>query len=626
VLLLDDFDGDGDADLVAINAGQDIYYQNTGAGSFVAVAGKLPADLRHDMHAVSLDLEGDGDRDIVTMDSGGLRVLRNDGVGFVEVQGAVPNVGPVRRFLSVGDFDGSGSDDLAIGGLEFVVHLLNDGAGTFALASTDAHWMSVALDLEGDGDLDRVQLRDVYADYQIHRNDGAGNLVAVARELPRSLANQFGGGAVDLDLDGDLDVVATGESSPNVVYRNDGAGRFESVAYGAFTSGPSLSVQAAIADLDGDQLPEVVVARSSSTSGCQVYRNSGVSLDPVPAFGFAANAVQIGDLDGDGDLDLYFACNQQDRVLLNQGGLGFVQLAGAVQDPTRTWVVALSDVDADGDLDAIAAGLFGEPTRLLRNDGTGNFTVVPNALPAVTGNSQHIVAADLDGDGDDDLLIANDGGPNHLFVNDGTGQFTDSSVNLPAGHLRTMHHAVADLDGDGDLDLLECSFLGPLRGRLLRNDGSGVFSVVPGAVPAAPSHAHEFHLGDYDRDGDLDAFLLVQGSAVLYRNLSNQLRWTVLPRVGASIELAVNGAANAPYALAATALRTIVPSPIGVLHVDLNTLLLLEVGAFDANGEATHSYPVPNLPALAGLEIHWQNVTFGPLLLGNLETTELLFR
>ncbi|MFK7739585.1 MAG: FG-GAP repeat domain-containing protein [Planctomycetota bacterium] len=626
-LVLGDFDSDGDADLIALNLQQDAFYRNDGTGVFVNMTAMLPLDARADAAGEAFDLDGDGDRDLVSHDGQSLRVLRNDGSAFVDVSAALPAILAPIRSLIVGDFDGSGSHDVAVGAGDQIVQLRNDGAGVLSPVPTTAHWSAVSLDTDGDGDQDLVRWANGVEDYELHRNDGAGNWVIVARDLPQSVANMFGGGAVDLDLDGDLDVVATGESAPNSVYINDGAGHFEQRSYGAFTSGPSGSIQAAIADLDGDLLPEVVVARWSATgSGSQVYSNTGATLDAAAAFGFAANAVAVGDLDGDGDLDLYFACSQADRVMLNQGGLSFVELPGAVLDTTRSWVAALSDVDDDGDLDAVVAGLLSDPTRILLNDGSGSFSLSVGAVAIRTGSSQHIVAADFDADGDEDVVVAIDGQPNHYFRNNGAGVFADSSGDLPVDNERSLYFGVADYDGDGDLDLLECAFASQTPGRLLLNDGAGVFAASPGALPNVPRLAHEYLPGDYDRDGDVDAFLLVQGSPVLLQNLRNQLSWASLPRVGSPIELALRGAAGTPYALAATAQRVSVQAPFGVLHVDLNSLLLIEAGAFDAAGEDLRSYPVPNVPALAGLEIHWQAVMFAPLLLGNLETTELLFR
>jgi len=624
-LVLDDFDGDGDPDLVAVNGGADVYYQNDGSGTFTAVPGVLPVDSRFDFVGESLDLDGDGDRDVVMTDGQTLRALRNVGGSFVEAPGVLPAVGTPLWPMVVSDVDGSGTEDLIVVDTDHLVQLRHDGSGGWTSVATDVRSGSVLLDLEGDGDADMVEVSSGYRDHDVYRNDGAGNWVVVERDLPQSLTNWFGGGATDIDGDGDLDVVAVGESSESAVFLNDGAGGFETAAFGSFTSSVGGSTQAAIADLDGDGLPEVVMARWNGDSA--VFHNTGSSLDPVVTFaGLSANCVACGDLDGDGDLDLYFGRGSTDRVFLNQGGLTFVELVGAVSDSTRTWVIDIADVDADGDLDVVAAGLFSEPTRLMANDGTGNLTVAAGAIPALTGNSQSLTLCDLDADGDDDILIANDGAPNNFFRNDGTGTFVDSSSNLVVENARSAHFSVADYDGDGDLDLIETLFAGAVRSRLLRNDGTTNFSVDVDALPRTPRISSEFHAGDYDRDGDLDAFLLRQGAPMLLRNLRNHLHWASLPRVGEPLELAVHGAPNQPYAIAATAQRAGIPSPIGVLQVDLNSLLLLETGAFDAAGLDTRSYPVPNLPALVGLQLHWQNVTFAPLLLGNLETTELLFR
>ena len=179
-------------------------------------------------------------------------------------------------------------------------------------------------------------------------------------------------------------------------------------------------------------------------------------VHPYNAFGAEdalTASVNLGDLDGDGDLD-GFAVNgrhwvQQDEVYFNNG-LGFFRSArDAGPDRGTGYEAALADLDGDGDLDAaIARDLL--PVLLLFNDGAGNFDEAGDLGPIAQARS--IAAGDFDGDGDPDLVLVQRGEANNYFLNRGDGTF-EAAVELP-GAFQTIQVAIADLDGDGLQDLV----------------------------------------------------------------------------------------------------------------------------------------------------------------------------
>ncbi|MCY3598793.1 MAG: CRTAC1 family protein, partial [Gemmatimonadetes bacterium] len=117
--------------------------------------------------------------------------------------------------------------------------------------------------------------------------------------------------------------------------------------------------------------------------------------------------------------------------------------------------VAAGDVDGDGRIDLYFAGMDG-PNRLYRNLGGWRFEDIAEeaGVAAADRFSTGAVFADVDGDGDLDLLVNALGGPNALYVNDGTGHFTDGTDEAGlSSTLGSMSMALADIDGDGDLDL-----------------------------------------------------------------------------------------------------------------------------------------------------------------------------
>jgi len=236
----------------------------------------------------------------------------------------------------------------------------------------------------------------------------------------------------------------------------------------------------------------------------------------------SANA-SLGDLDGDGDLDIVLAKGRHwplvDFVLLNDGEGGFEERHEVGGEADRTYTAALADLDGDGDLDLVVGNDRPDDKRVYTNDGAGHFE-----LAGTFGQSdwptRNVTVADLTGDGRPEIVVANRGGPdnlsaNYICVNDGQGHFATCEV-LSTESATTI--ASGDLTGDGFVDLVVPHRDGG-QSYVFVNDGEGgLDDRRPIGPPVSGTRA--VALGDLNGDGRIDVILgdEAAGGARLYLN------------------------------------------------------------------------------------------------------------
>jgi parallel beta-helix repeat protein len=376
---------------------------------------------------------------------------------FEEVGGAA-GVDDVGDGLGVawGDYDGDGDQDLFVaqGGMaggEADILYQNQGDGTFADVSGAAGLgdegparAAVWGDYDNDGDLDLYVTRYGQANL-LYANNGDGTFAEGAASAGVDRTGDSSGAAwADYDLDGQLDLFVVGESSPNVLYRNNGDCTFDDVTGAAGVAGEGSGQEgAAWGDYDDDGDPDLYVASNAAPN--QLYRNNGdgtfteVGSPAGVDDARASRGVAWGDLDNDSDLDLYVTnYGDVDAIYRNNGNGTFTDVAAqaGTDEPANGTGVSLGDFDNDGDLDIWVINAGG-PKTLYLNRGDGTF--MPDLEPALEhgGNAHGGAAADYDNDGDLDLYLTNrdDGNPNLLYRN-GTDV---TAVHAPAAAPHWLH-------------------------------------------------------------------------------------------------------------------------------------------------------------------------------------------
>ncbi|HVS10078.1 MAG TPA: VCBS repeat-containing protein [Planctomycetota bacterium] len=485
--VLEDLDGDGDLDLAVANwwsPSRVTVILNRGNGRFDGPAYYPLLAFKGSLDIAAADFDGDGHVDLVAPNTGAnyegsvVSLLRNHGDGtFAAHQTFQAGTGPVG--LAPADFDGDGWIDLAVacyGPGSTVALLRNDQAGGFlapvAFPAGAGPYKLAAGDLNGDGRPDLAVARDKQR-LTVLLNDGSGGFAPPVDYPVLSSINNDAYQSIalgDADKDGDLDVFYSS----------------------ATTLSPSNPGYGAVA----------------------ILRNHGDgTLAPAEATELAAGGGQdlaVADVTGDGWLDILgvHGSSKGWSVVPGDGSGGFAPLSFSYHPSGENpFAVEVGDVDGDGDLDAVVVNRFSLEANVHRNPGDGDFSA-PAGYPAATANA-YLDAADVDGDGDLDVAVAfqptaSIQGRVHVLRNQGDGSFAppeEYTSPQAAGEIR-----LRDLDGDGLSDLLWADNFPPYDFKTRLNLGNGSFGPLA-TWPNGTCGNGDIEAFDMDHDGDLDVFL-----------------------------------------------------------------------------------------------------------------------
>lgn len=467
------FDGDAFADLLVTTPwlGGAYAYRGSAAGQ-LALSGHM-SGIAQPRGPLAVDLDGDALTDALVSDAtagGALHIAHAVGGTLAPAQHWAHLAGAAA--VAVGNFDGDGEPDPLVSGSITNPGLLLAVAGTPGalgeiLVGSDPVAMAAA-DLERDGDPDLVVIRDLPggADAaEVYRNDGGLQFALAATATLDNGAVQARAQLIDYDGDGLRDLVVQAGAQVTV-YRGTG---------GSFGPGPLASLTAAdfmrlaVVDVGGDARPELAVL---GFNGLTFAVNSGQTGTLAPqTIGYgslsASSSRAIGDADGDARAE----------VVLGKGGVAHVfdvvgsALSEIASFPaTATGHMQLADLDGDGDADLVAPEM-GSVLAVHRGQAPAMFGP---SLYAVGGGSEAAHIADFDGDGALDVLSRVGVGLLRLTRTTTAGSLLATESYFAGGNLQAASGsrpmAVADFDGDGDLDLAFATIQGgPPRVVLVGN-------------------------------------------------------------------------------------------------------------------------------------------------------------
>ncbi|MBI5570842.1 MAG: VCBS repeat-containing protein [Desulfomonile tiedjei] len=603
VLATGDLNHDGFADVVVRNGiagatstqADAVYLWNDALQGFSPVAQLTKASAQSKGSIALDDFNGDGNLDIVRVYDSTGEIFLNNGDGTFPGTASIilPNMGGTYAVVATGDFNGDGAADIFVGRSgagETHYVFFNDGSGNFTFTDAKAlpaggagYATDVAVgDMDADGDLDIVVARGTNTNYFYMNGGNVGGYTdwGTPYQITTDANNSVGIALGDVDRDGDLDVVVANNGQNVRLYSYNGTTGFTG---SNLSSGNLNALSVAVGDVDDNGLVDVAVGITGARN--QIFYNTGFNTgttlhhgdaadvdirvqslptaysasvsvpygsspvtfniygyDPDPGnhirqFDLVDNyetihgSVVIGSAISDGDgnyhavvtytpVSGYWGPDGFEFTFSTPGGAwnGIAQAGvniGAAGDTADANGTALADLNGDGMLDLVAAknGI----TEYYLNNGSGFFQTGlemydTNGTSSVS--SLELATGDLNGDGYADVAVRTVNTLTYDLVylwNPTTNTFSTPSQLTKATGQSSGDVALGDINGDGRLDIVRVH---DRVGEIYLNNGDGTFPTTatsmlptPSGTPGTTGTYVCVATGDFNDDGSTDIFV-----------------------------------------------------------------------------------------------------------------------
>ncbi|HET8809781.1 MAG TPA: FG-GAP-like repeat-containing protein [Flavobacteriaceae bacterium] len=533
-----DVDGDGDMDVLSASESDDNigWFENDGNST-------TPGFTHHIIHngfggnntrkVYSGDVDGDLDMDVLFGHGSTLDWLENTGGGsFGSPQNITSSANTIVD-ISMSDVDGDGDMDVLSASFNdnTIAWYENNGntnpgftAHNITTLATNAAAVYAA-DLDGDLDMD-VLSGTSFGDGKVtwYENKAAPPVITAVTPTPNSIGNLVN---TDITLVFDHPIDNTTLNNSTIIVRGTRTGLVGGSLSGGGTNtitfNPTNDFEA------GERITVTLTTGLLSTDG--------LAMDAPYAFSFlaavasppesppvfypkvisttadGAREVYVADLDGDGDMDVLSASENDDTIAWyeNNGSGHFGTGNNITSTADGAYAVYAADVDSDGDMDVLSASKNDDTIAWYANNGSGSFGA--EQIISTGANGAHdVYAIDVDSDGDMDVVSASENDDDiTLYENNGSQSFSVDVIENFADDAHSVY--AADVDGDRDMDLL--SAWGNISGGSIDWYENGLgFSDRSYSVQSAQS----VFAGDMDGDGDMDMLLASDFKINWYEN------------------------------------------------------------------------------------------------------------
>jgi len=521
-----DMDNDGDMDIISASTFDDkiAWYVNDGGAdpSWTTVIITVDADGARSVFAA--DMDNDGDLDIVSASTWDDTIAWYENNGAANPSWTASNIATNAdgaESVFVADMDDDGDMDILSASSEddTIAWYENNGNANPSWSASDIATNAdgancvFAADLDNDGDLDIISASRNDGTIAWYENDGNANPSWSSSDIYTEADGAESVFAADMDNDGDIDIVSvTYEGSTLTWYENDGNAD-PSWTASDITNDISYGKGVFVADINNDGNMDIVTA-SLVDDKITWHENNG-DADPIwyssviATSADGATSVFAADMDNDGDMDVLSTSNEDDAIAWYENTADFTfepswTASDIATNADGAYSVFAADMDNDGDIDILSASFWDDTIAWYENDGASDPSWTPADIVTDCDAAYSVFAADIDNDGDMDILSAcHSDDTIAWYENDGAPDPSWTPADITTSADGAFSVFAADMDNDGDMDVLSASSEDDTIAWYENNNGDGS-SWTAADIDTNADGAFSVFAADMDNDGDMD--------------------------------------------------------------------------------------------------------------------------